>query len=244
MKVIGKTNLKIKFAKMDKFTALPMNRAIDSPQVQKLITSIRNMGVLRVVIVTYTNIIDGIWRYYIIDGQHLATALSAIGDDIPYILVDIVDEKDLVDKMALLNSSSKSWILMDYVYAYRTVNPEYMKLLKFKNMFNIEPLMLVSLANNSNNNAYGNSRIIKSGEFKINNPNMEIMCKDFNEFFLKIGRADRWVKHQFLNVFIQAYGKYNHQQALDNLDKNLVIIKGMSDATYAAKFIATKVFNV
>jgi hypothetical protein len=241
MKVIGK-ELKIKFTDMGKFSILPMNREIDPPHVQKMIKSLNLMGVIRPVIACKTNIIDGIMKLYIIDGQHLATALASLNMEIPYILIDVEDEKDLIHKMAYLNNSSKSWVLMNYVTAFKMVYPDYLKLIKFKNMYNIEPLMLAMIAMNCGISA--SSKVIKSGEFKITNPNTEDMCKLFNDFFIKIGSADRWVKHYFLNVFMKAYGTYNHATALTNLDKHLKTIKAMSDVTIAEQYIAKNIFNI
>ena len=76
MNMIGK-DLKIKHTtNYSTFSILPMNRGVDSKHVQKMISSIRKMGVLRCVITTTTNIIEGVNKTYIIDGQHLATALE------------------------------------------------------------------------------------------------------------------------------------------------------------------------
>jgi len=69
------------------------------------------------------------------------------------------------------------------------------------------------------------------------------MCKEFSDIFLKIGKADRWVKFNFLEVFLSVYGVYNHKKALVNLDKHLPTIKAMSDPHYATEYIRKKVFN-
>lgn len=243
MKVLGK-GLKIQFAPSSKFSILPMNREIDSKHVQKMVTSIKKMGVIRPVIACRTNMFDGITKLYIIDGQHLATAMASVGEDVPYSVIDVADENDLVDKMAYLNNSSKSWDLMNYVHAFKMVNPEYMKLFKLKNMYDIEPLMIAAIALNSPTvNGYPVSKVIKSGEFVVKNPQTEAMCKAFNEFFLKIGRADRWVKINFLTVFIAAYKTYDHEKSLKNLEKHLSTIKIMSDSRLASEFIAKNIFN-
>ena len=49
------------------FNYLPMNRNIDSKQVEALVESIREMGVTRQVICIKTNCIDGTLKTYIID---------------------------------------------------------------------------------------------------------------------------------------------------------------------------------
>jgi hypothetical protein len=70
------------------------------------------------------------------------------------------------------------------------------------------------------------------------------MAKAFNDFFLKIGRADRWVKHQFLQVFMRAWGTYDHKEALANLDKHIKTVKAMSDTGAAEAFISKNIFKL
>jgi hypothetical protein len=170
MKMIGK-DLKLKHVSdYTKFAILPMNRGIDSKHVQKMITSIRKMGVIRAVITTTTNIIEGTEKTYIIDGQHLATALEREGLPIPCIDIKIESEEDLIEKMAYLNNSSKSWDLMNYINAWKMIRPDYMKLFKWKNMYDIEITMLAIIGVN-NTGLRQSTGAVKTGQFKITNPN-------------------------------------------------------------------------
>ena len=244
MKLIGK-ELKIKHAtNYSKFNVLPMNRGIDSKHVQKMITSIRKMGVIRPIIACTTNIIEGEEKTYIIDGQHLATALEREGQPIPYIELDIDSEEDLVEKMAYLNNSSKSWDLMNYIHAWKMIRPDYMKLFKWKNMFDIEITMLAMIGVNNSAIRYSTG-IIKTGLFQITNPQAEEMCKAFNDIFLKIGMADRAVKFQFLNAFLNAYSpKYNHSKIMAAIDKHLKTVKLMAIGDETGNFIRKQIFKL
>lgn len=243
MNMIGK-ELKIKHTtSYSKFSVLPMNRDIDSKHVQKMIASIRKMGVLRCVIACTTNIIEGVSKTYIIDGQHLATALEREGQPIPYIEIEIKSEADLIEKMAYLNNSSKSWDLMNYINAWKMIQPDYMKLFKWKNMYDIEITMLAAIGVN-NAGIKHSTQSIKTGSFKITNPNAEDMCKAFNDIFLKIGMSERSVKFQFLTAFLQAYGSYNHQKVIANLDKHLKTVKLMMNGEETATYIRRKIFNL
>ena len=164
MNLIGR-ELKVKHTNSySKFSVLPMNRGIDSKHVQKMITSIRKMGVLRCVIACTTNIIEGEWKTYIIDGQHLATALEREGQPIPYVEITVDSEEDLIEKMAYLNNSSKSWDLMNYINAWKMIRPDYMKLFKWKNMYDIEITMLAAIGVNSSSFKFSTGTI-KTGEF-------------------------------------------------------------------------------
>lgn len=241
-----KTDLKIKYTSdYSKFRFMEsINRSIDSKHVQKMVSSIRSMGVIRPVICVETNIFDGTRGRYIIDGQHLFTALTAENLEIPYIILPIEDEHDIVHQMALLNNSSKSWTLMNYVNAFKMHIPDYRTLIVLNNKYNIEPLMLAAICTRGTSATVLGSKLIKSGNFKITNPETEEMAKAFNDFFLKIGRADRWVKHQFLQVFMRAWGTYDHNKALSNLDKHIKVIKLMSDPSAAEAFISKNIFKL
>jgi hypothetical protein len=243
MKMIGK-ELKVKHAtNYSKFSVLPMNRAIDSKHVQKMIASIRKMGVLRTVITCTTNIIEGVTKTYVIDGQHLATALEREGEPIPYIEIAIESQEDLIEKMAYLNNSSKSWDMMNYINAWKMIRPDYMKLFKWKNMYDIEVTMLAMIGIN-NTAIKHNTSTIKTGQFQITNPKAEEMCKAFNDIFLKIGLADRAIKFQFLSAFMQAYGKYDHKKVMANIEKHMKTVKLMTDTEASGAFIRKTIFNL
>lgn len=243
MKMIGK-ELKVKHATdYSKFAILPMNRAIDSKHVQKMISSIRKMGVLRCVITCTTDMIEGQKKTYVIDGQHLATALERESKPIPYIEIGVESEEDLIEKMAYLNNSSKSWDLMNYINAWKMIRPDYMKLFKWKNMYDIEITMLAMIGVN-NAGIKHNTSTIKTGNFVITNPKAEEMCKAFNDIFLKIGMSDRAIKFQFLTAFMQAYGNYDHKKVMANIDKHLKTVKLISNTEETAVYIRKTIFNL
>ena len=244
MKMIGK-DLKIKHTTTySTFSVLPMNRGIDSKHVQKMITSLRLQGCLRVVICCKTNIIEGELKTYIIDGQHIATALEREGQPIPYIEIEIKSEEELIEKMAYLNNSSKSWDLMNYINAWKMIRPDYMKLFKWKNMYDIEITMLAAIGVNSSSFKFSTGTI-KTGEFKITNPLSEDMCKAFNDIFLKIGKSDRAVKFQFLNAFLQAYNpKYDHNKTMAAIEKHLKTVKLMAIGDETGAFIRKQIFKL
>lgn len=230
------------------FNYLPMNRTIDSKQVEALVESIRAMGLTRQVICIKTNCIDGELKTYVIDGQHLVHACQRENIPVEYRYIEVESEDDIVRKMAFYNNSSKSWKLMDYVNAWLHIHPDYILLKKYKNLYNLEPLMIAGICNNADsyNAVYSASDLIKNGQFRVTNSAAEAMCKDFSDLFIKIGKADRWVKHQFLRVFIQAYNSkhYDHKTTLQNIDDNIKTIKAMTDVSEANQFIQKNVFNL
>ena len=242
--MIGK-DLKVKHATdYSKFSILPMNRAIDSKHVQKMITSIRKMGVIRCVIAVTTNIIEGEEKTYVIDGQHLATALEREGLPIPYIEVAIESEEDLIDQMSYLNNSSKSWDLMNYINAWKMIRPDYMKLFKWKNMYDLEISMVACIATNMPSIRYG-TQPIKNGTFSVTNTKAEEMCKAFNDIFLQIGMVERNVKFQFLNAFMAAYNStYNHDDVMKSIGKHMKTIKLMANGDETGAYIRKQIFKL
>jgi hypothetical protein len=239
-----KTNLKIQHAtSYSMFSILPMNRDINSAHVQKMIESIKMMGIIRPVIICETDTIEGVKKKYILDGQHLATACEREGLAIPYTTIKVNDEKDIVCKMAMLNNSSKSWDLMNYVNAYKMYYPDYMKLFKWKNMYDMEPSMIGCIALERNATA-GVSTTIRSGKFTIINPKTEEMCKAFNDIFLRIGKTDRWIRFKFLAAFMENYNSYNHEKTLKNVDKHIKTIKLLTDADETLNYIKKNIFNI
>lgn len=225
------------------FSILPMNREIKSEHVEKLVKSIRTMGIIRPVIICKTDVLEGEMKNYIVDGQHLATACEREKLPIPYINITCKDEVDIVEKMGMLNNSSKSWALLDYVNAYKFCFNDYMKLLKFKNLYNLELNMVAALCTN-HYSVVSNSQSIRTGQFLITNGKAEQMCKDFSEIFLMINNVSRSVKFSFLNAFMQSYGKISQKTVVNNLRKYLKQIKLISDNTEAANYIKAKVFNL
>ena len=225
------------------FSILPMNREIRSEHVEKLVRSIRTMGIIRPVIICKTDVLEGEMKNYIVDGQHLATACEREGLAIPYTTITCNDEIDIVEKVGMLNNSSKSWALIDYVNAYKYCFTDYMKLLKFKNLYNLELNMVAALCTNQFS-IIKNSQIIKSGDFIISNRNSEQMCKDFSEIFLMLTNVDRSIKFSFLNSFMQSYGTISQSTVKNNLNKNLKKLKLISDNQEASIFIKAKVFNL
>ena len=221
-----------------------INRITDPKHIQKMVSSIRSMGVIRPIICVKVKFIDGTERLYVIDGQHLFKALCAEGLEIPFVIIEVQNDVELVHKMAMLNNSSKSWTLLNYVNAFKMHIPDYHTLFNLRLMYDIEPLMLAAICTKGTSAVVSGSQLLKSGAFRITNPDAQEMAKAFNDFFLKIGRADRWVKHQFLQVFMRAWGNYDHQKSLANLDKHLKTVKAMSDTGAAEEFISKNIFKL
>ena len=226
--------------KISKFNTLPMNRMIERSHVDKMIESVEMMGVIRPIVVCTTSLLEGFVRTYILDGQHLVQALEILGMQIPYFEIKISSEEDVVHKLALLNTSSKSWKLMDFINAHKYINHHYRSLFKLINNTTIEPLMLAQICNIKDDlTQHGWSYRIKNGDFKIENLNYLKDAEKFDMINKSIGTCDRWVKHAFLKAYIKNCNKesYNQNNILNRIEKHIDVVKTLSNAEDAAPII-------
>jgi hypothetical protein len=205
-----------------------INRAIVPSHVTKLTNSLEKMGVVRPVVVSTIDFVDGSKKVYIIDGQHLYHALMRMGWDIPYKEIPIKDSVDLAEHLALLNASSKSWSMKDYITVWSNVNKDYVKLNKYFNTYDIELSQVAEiLMNNTCNGTVGGSYVstsIKKGEFSIDDEKRAVMLLNNITDALKIvKRMDRMSNKMFIASyvnFINSYDGYDHKQFLANLKLN------------------------
>lgn len=238
MKVLTTTSYK-------KFHLLPMNREIMSSHAEKMAKSITAMGVIRPVVCCETNCLEGIKKLYVLDGQHLLTGLERLNKPVPYIKIPVTDPFDIVKKMGLLNSSSKSWGLIDYVNAYKMYIPDYMQLFKFKNLYNLDITMIAALgAMDTKFDSGIGCTSIKTGEFKVVNDKTEQMCKDITNIFDALGNSDRSIQRKFLRAFLHVGGVYNKSKVLANIEKYNAELALMGNENTTMQFIQTNIFEI
>ena len=149
-----------------------INRAISPAQVTKLSQSIKKMGIIRPVVVTTIDFIDGVPTTYIVDGQHLYHSLLRLNEDIPYVEIQVSSMEELVEKIALLNASSRSWCLKDYIQSWQSLKPDYVELTRFFNVYDIELSQLSEILHKGFSSSSSNATMtneIKKGLFTIRN---------------------------------------------------------------------------
>jgi hypothetical protein len=201
-----------------------INRAILPGQVTKLSKSVSLMGCIRPIVVAKIKFLTGKEETYIIDGQHLINALIRNNMDIPYVFIEVKDKRDLVEKIALLNSSSKSWTMFDYVTAWSSISDEYKKLNNFYNVYDFELGVLSSILSGSGVVSGGNtSTVIKSGQFKVINEkeNVDVLNKltDVLKIVPRMNRIEnRYLCTEYIYFLRNKGAKYNHSIFLKNLE--------------------------
>jgi ParB-like nuclease domain len=220
-----KLHLVLKDAKKTFYYLTGINRSINPSHVTKLCSSIQEMGVVRPVIVAVLDFIDGVKRTYIIDGQHLINACIREHRDIPYIFIDIKDKADLIEKIALLNASSKSWVMLDYITAWSFITEDYKKLNNYYNIYDLELCSLAEILtgeSSSISHTSSTSRKIKKGAFKITNEaeNVDILNKvtDVLKIIPRMDRtANKYAVSEYVS-FLRNSSSYDHKKFLKNLE--------------------------
>lgn len=213
-----------------------INRAIIPAQVTLLATSVQKMGIIRPIVVAYLDF-SGLKGWYIIDGQHLYFALLRLNMDIPYVEIEIKNEEELVEKTALLNSSSKSWQLKDYIQIWSFIRPDYKKLSHYFNQYDLEVQTIASILSGRNAGSGGVNSVIKRGTFKVKNEDRAVQILDFVTDVLNIvPRMDRMSNKFFVGAYVeyvtQNFSTYNHTRFCNYLKKNsekLTFVNGDKD---------------
>jgi hypothetical protein len=206
-----------------------INRPVDPAQVSKLAASLDHMGLIRPVVVARISFITGKETAYIIDGQHLFNAM--LRNDIPveYVEVEVKDLTDLVETIALLNASSKSWKLTDYILAWTAVSEDYKKLNKYFNIYDFELSILAAILSSAEvrSNAGGGSitKAIKRGSFKIVDEEIQLsILDDLTDILKVIPRMNRfenrYVCAEYVNFRRTTGCDYDHQKFMKSLENN------------------------
>jgi len=229
MKATTKTEkLKINWLKKGSKAALAIlagiNRSIIPTQVTKLAESINKMGIIRPVVVAEISFITGKPIKYIIDGQHLFNACLRNDIDIPYVMIEVKDKKDLVEKIALLNASSKTWTMQDYVTAWSSLKEDYVKLNQYFEVYDFEIIELAAIFSNNISSGSNTIKNIKKGEFKLLDEEKNVKVLNYVTDMLKVvPRMNRYENRYAIREyvkFLRSVSKYDHSTFLKNLEKN------------------------
>ena len=201
-----------------------INRPINPSQVTKLAKSLEMMGIIRPVVIAEIAFINGKTGKYIIDGQHIFNALIRLGWEIPYVTIPVKDKQDLVEKIAMLNASSKTWSMQDYVTAWSSLKQDYVKLNHYFQVYDLEINELAAILMNGIRSGSGITKTIKLGEFKIVNEQRNVEILNYVTDMLKVvPRMNRYENKYAVSEyvkFLRSTQGYNHTKFINNLKKN------------------------
>lgn len=201
-----------------------INRPINPGQVTKLAKSLEMMGVIRPVVIAELSFVNGKLGKYIIDGQHIFNALIRLGWEIPYTTIKVNSKQDLVEKIAMLNASSKTWTMQDYVTAWSSLKEDYVKLNHYFQVYDFEITELAAIFMGGSRGGGNVTKLLKAGEFKINNEqkNVEILncVTDMLKIVPRMSRFEnRYAIKEYVK-FLRSASKYDHKAFLTKLSKN------------------------
>lgn len=223
-----------------------INRPIKSGHVAKLKQSIIKHGNLRVVIVARLTFISGTPELYVIDGQHLITALRALRMPVEYIVMEVEENYTaLIDAIARINTSAKKWILKDYVYAWKHIKREYVNLeqyhLRYSMSYNAIGMIAMNVGRRSRI-----APIIKDGRFVISNSNFRTIAEAAFDLLSIEGLGTiNSIPQRFVEELLTYYNNtstYDHARIRENVANNINVIKA-SATTTVNEVLKEVVFN-
>ena len=203
-----------------------INRGVTGNHVTTIAGSLMFMGNLRPIIIAKLSFITGKAQHYIIEGQHIYTALLRLGWDIPYVVIEIKDKKQLIETIALLNASSNSWTTKDYVNSWSCLNEDYVKLNQYELIYDIEMSLIASILNEESlTSGYRIGAKIKSGEFYIKNEKENVkILDDLTDVLKVIPRMNRYENRyacsEYVNFRTIFAKEYNHNKFMKSLYLN------------------------
>lgn len=202
-----------------------INRPVSPNHVTKLAKSLNMMGDIRPIVLIRTSIITGIERDYILDGQHLYHACLRNNQEFAVSYNEANSMVEIIEQIAALNASSKSWTMLDYIGAWGNVNPDYKTLMKVYNTYDLDLLQVAAILSGGIGHGGQNTIIIKSGNFKIRNYESNIKLLDYITDALKlVPRMNRFQNRDYIGAyvsFVRSSGKdYNHKAFMIWGEKN------------------------
>jgi hypothetical protein len=201
-----------------------VNRPVRQEHVNKLAGSVAKIGIIRPVVVTrYT--FNKVEDFYILDGQNLYHALKKLGLDIPYVETKVDSDVDLVEQIALMNNSSKSWKMKDYVQAWSYIRPDYQKLTTYCSKSTLELVFIAAVFLGTKGWSGSVVKKLKYGEFHIHNETKGKKIIFYMEKVLQqmpvLGRAaHKAFLSMYLRFVMENFSMYDHNKFIRYMKKN------------------------
>ena len=222
-----------------------INRSVVPSHVTRLSESLKNLGFLSPIIIFVMNLAkERLVGKYVGDGQHRFLAAIRNNMDIPYIEVEVKSVEQMVEYLALLNNTSKSWGLGDYVQAWSCINPEYKTLAHYHDVYDLELSCIAGILHESPS-IFSSFNIIKDGSFKIKNLERGQRYLDYvSDFVNALPKMDRAFGRRIINAYhfflVNNVDTYNHNKFIKNLKKrtdSLQDVNGEDFTSFFEKFV-------
>lgn len=205
------------------FNFLEFNRKIIWSHVHEIKNSIRENGILSYPLMIYTNIIDGIWKYWIIDGQHRFKAFELLGLPIRFTLYEkqsgeAVTLYDIVRLVARVNNTARKWSIHQYLKAWSSLNIEEYKMISSQYEETKIPINVLLQAYSGKTRQRA-TILFTAGEYRTTDrENGENYVRHLVELKHLTAKSTA-VQSAFLELFRQTQG-YNNSLMIDALTKS------------------------
>ena len=190
----------------DALHLLEFNRKINKAQVKKLVKTMKKWGFIGVLIVVRTNAIDGVWRYYVVDGQHRLAAARQLNLAVRFTVIELDSKEEINEFIKDMNVTGTNWGGTTFLSSYAGLGRyEYLKIdrVQKETGFQLTPLLEAYLFD-SNQNAY------RDGTMKFPNEEQSdriiAQMVDLNQYLPNKGFCRRAV------VKVMRNEKYNHEK--------------------------------
>lgn len=193
------------------------NRTIKPFVVAKLKRSIKDYGVIRSVVVVRVNLFGDGNKYYIADGQHLFLACEALNmlSQLPIIVVNKKFDNihELVEFIAVLNTTQSPWKLSDFVEAYASTHTyfSYNKLKAKKMEYSLPYALLAVIYMGTGRKQAADA--VKNGNFRVvNEPKSDLIAGYITDLIPLFGRTNSTALSNLAYVMYEWIdaSNYNH----------------------------------
>ena len=170
----------------NKIHHLPFNREYSVRQ--DLIKNMNHSGFIVPIILMFTNIVDGQWKLWLLDGQNRMITARFLRINVTAQIItptNVNTIEDLVHLVSTMNVTSKRWKLQNYIEVFNFLGyPQYRRLLqiKHKSPFSLNTVaqMLMGIHGRG-----GVSKIVSTGKFKIQDEKRTIEAIEYAAYLTK-----------------------------------------------------------
>lgn len=132
------------------FHFLNFNRKVNMSHVKGLKALIEANGFKGVIQVIKTDILEGVMRYYILDGQHRFTACKMLDIPFNFEITELKTKKEVADFISGVNTSAKAWGTNQFLNVWSALHiVEYVKLAKVARATKIQITPLIEIYGNT-----------------------------------------------------------------------------------------------
>lgn len=207
----------------EQFHLLYFNRKKKEAHVLELIDSIKQFGILSYGVVVETDLVDGVMKKWIADGQHRMEAEKRLGLPFYYTMTTVKSLEELVLLIAKLNATSKPWPIRQYLETWASLKaPDYITLRNTQLETKIQISILLEIFSGKDRRAA--TKLLTGGKFSI--PDIA-QSKKFIKYILDIRTIPSLPKSRaFSSVLLRAFKEstYNHEVLVNNLKKKEAMI--------------------